>query len=61
MAKRKNNEKLQNVTMRECDGEKVKVEDEERERKRVLKGGDAKLLRCFSSEDSSTMIQTLPY
>lgn len=38
MAKRKNNEKLQNVTMRECDGEKkVKVEDEEREgeRKRV--------------------------
>lgn len=49
MAKSKNNEKLQNVAMREYDGEKkVKVEDEERERERTLEGGDTKLLRCFS-------------
>ncbi len=35
MAKRKNNEKLQNVAMRECDGKKkVKGEDEERESER---------------------------
>lgn len=49
MAKRKNNEKLQNVAMRECDGEKkVKGEDRVRERKRTLEGRDMKLLRCFS-------------
>jgi len=57
MAKRKNNEKLQNVTMRECDGEKVKVENEERERKRRrCKASQMFLLRGYHNNDSDFTI-----